>query len=109
MTEKSISGSKSGDDRPLKSEEVISLVINRGLTVADLDRMTYGMVVNYACAYDRQRLIAAGKKVIDPEIKYEELKANLPVVEERYKQGKSAKNDTKSILQKSRHGRVSNG
>lgn len=53
--------------------------------------MTYGMVVNYACAYDRQRLAAAGKKVVDPEVKYEELKANLPIVEERYKQGKISK------------------
>ena len=62
--------------------------------------MTYGMVVNYACAYDRQRLIAAGKKVIDPEIKYEELKANLPVVEERYKQGKISKERYEKYLAK---------
>ena len=53
--------------------------------------MLYHILFYYACAYDRQRLIAAGKKVIDPEIKYEELKANLPVVEERYKQGKISK------------------
>ena len=86
-----MSGSSSGDDRPLKSEEVIALVINRGLTIADLDKMTYGMLINYACAYDRQKLIAAGKQVVDPEVKYEELKANLPIIEERYKAGTISK------------------
>lgn len=89
-----------GDNRPLKSEEVIALVINRGLTIADLDRMTYGMVVNYACAYDRQRQIAAGKKVVDPEIKFNELKANLPIVKKRYREGKISKERYEQYVEK---------
>lgn len=40
------------------------------------------------------------KKVIDPEIKYEELKSNLPVVEERYKQGKISKERYEKYLAK---------
>lgn len=63
------------------------MIISRGLTVADLDKMTYGMLINYSAAYDRQKLRAAGKEVVDPEIQYQELKANFEIVKERYKKG----------------------
>lgn len=49
--------------------------------------MTYGMLINYSAAYDRQQLRAAGKKVIDPEIQYKELKANFEIVKKRYEEG----------------------
>lgn len=72
----------------------------RGLKIDDMDNMTYGMLINYACAYDRQQQIIAGKEVIDPEQQYLILKENLPVVEERFKLGKIKEKEYRRYIDK---------
>lgn len=62
--------------------------------------MTYGMLINYACAYDRQQAILHGKKVNDPEEQYQMLKENLPIVEKRYRQGKISEKKYKRYVEK---------
>jgi hypothetical protein len=68
----------------MTEEEIMACLIMKGLTVADFDRLTYGMLINYAYGYNRIKDIAAGKEVPDYDARYQKLKAIEPLVEEQY-------------------------
>ena len=63
----------------------------RGLTVADMEKFSYGMLINYCYAYDRQVRRNRGEDVPDPEVQYKKLKKIEPLVEKRYKNGEITK------------------
>lgn len=63
----------------------------RGLTVADMERFSYGMLVNYCYAYDRQIKRNQGEDIPDPEAQYKKLKKIEPLVKEKYLNGKITK------------------
>lgn len=60
----------------------------RGLSVADLPKFSYGMLLNYCYAWDRQQAKIHGKKVADPEEQYGKLKKIEPIVDAQYRNGK---------------------
>ncbi len=59
----------------------------RGLSTADMDRFTYGQLVNYLYEYERAKARARGEQVPDPEAQYKQLKAIEPIVLDRLKRG----------------------
>lgn len=63
----------------------------RGFTVADMDKFTLGMLINYCHCYDRIMRVARGETVINEEKQYTKLQAIRPLVEKRYREGKIAK------------------
>lgn len=71
----------------------------RGFTVADLDKFTWGMLVNYARAYDRQQRIANGEDVPDVEAQYKKLKAIEPIVEQRFANGEIGESEYNEFKQ----------
>ena len=59
----------------------------KGLTVADMEKFSYGMLINYCYAYNRQQRRNRGEDVPDPEKQYQKLKKIEPLVEKKYKNG----------------------
>ena len=72
----------------------------RGLTVADMEHFSYGMLINYCYAHDRQIRRSRGEKISDPEEQYNKLKAIEPIVKERYKKGEITEERYKSFMRK---------
>lgn len=70
----------------MSTEELIACLVMRGLTIADLDRFTYGMLINYAKGYDD---IKSGKSDTNraERRQYKQLKAIEPLIDSRYKNG----------------------
>lgn len=64
-----------------------ALLLMRGLTIADFDRFTYGMLINFAMEYDRIQRRLAGEEVPDEEEQYQKLKAAQPLIQERLEKG----------------------
>ena len=71
----------------MTSEEVLAAIALRGLSAADMDRMTIGMCVNFVYAYERAYARRQGIDVPDPEEQYRKLKAASEVVEQKYRDG----------------------
>lgn len=59
----------------------------RGLTLADFEICTVGMLINYCHEYDRMKLKSQGKTIADPEERYCQLKAIEPQVDEKFARG----------------------
>lgn len=74
-------------------------MVYRGLTVADMDKMTLGMCVNFVRSYDRLTARANGLEVADPEVQYRQLKSLVPEVEARYKAGRISKDRYEAFMQ----------
>lgn len=71
----------------MSEEEFTACLIARGLTVADFDRYTYGMLINYARGYDRIQRISRGEEVPDEEAQYQKLKSIEELVAQRWAAG----------------------
>lgn len=65
----------------------MALLVFRGFTVADLDRFTLGMLINYCRAYDRMQARAHGVELPDEDARLRQLKAIEPIIEEQYAHG----------------------
>lgn len=63
----------------------------RGLTVADFEVCTIGMLINYCHEYDRMKLKSQGKTVIDPEERYHQLKGIEQQVDDKFARGEISK------------------
>lgn len=66
-------------------------MVLRGLTVADMDQFTIGMLLNYAYAHNRIQRIANGESVPDTDARYKQLKSIAPIIKEKYKAGQISK------------------
>lgn len=71
----------------MSTEEFVACLIMRGFAVADFDKFTYGMLINYCNAHDRLQRIARGESVPDEEMQYKQLKSIEPIVEDQFKKG----------------------
>ena len=83
----------------MTTEEFVACMIMRGLTVADFDRFTYGMLINYARGYDRVKAISRGESVPDEDAQYKQLKAIEPLVEQQFEDGHITAKDYKEYKQ----------
>lgn len=72
----------------LSSEGLIAHLIARGFAVADMDKMSYGQLINFVYETDRLAAMARGEEVPDYEARYRQLKAAEPIIEERRQAGK---------------------
>lgn len=75
----------------LSSEEFVACLISRGFAVADMDKFSFGQLINYVYDYDRMQRRAQGEDVPDLDARYRQLKAAAPVIEQRYKTGQISK------------------
>lgn len=75
----------------MTTEELVACMVLRGLSVADMDQFTIGMLLNFAFAYNRIRKLANGEDAPDVDARYKQLKAIAPIVEERYRNGQITK------------------
>ena len=71
----------------MSTEEFVACLIFRGFTVADFDKFSYGMLINYCNEYDRCQRRANGEKVADTDKQYKQLKKIMPLIEQKYKNG----------------------
>lgn len=60
-------------------------MISRGFAVADMDKFTFGQLINYIYDYDRMQKRANGEDVPDLDARYRQLKSIEPIIEQRYK------------------------
>lgn len=75
----------------MSTEEFVACLIIRGFTVADFDKFTYGMLINYCREYDRCQRRSRGEKVEDTEKQYKKLKKIMPLIEQKYANGEISK------------------
>lgn len=79
--------SDSDDDRIISTEFFTACLIVRGFAVADFDKFTFGMLINFCREWDRVHAKASGKKVKDEEKQLEKLKKIQPLIKRRYEAG----------------------
>lgn len=70
----------------------------RGLSAADMDRMTLGMCINFIYSYDRADARRQGIDVPDPEEQYRKLKAASEVVLQKYLAGEITRERYESYM-----------
>lgn len=75
----------------MSTEEFVACLIMRGFAVADFDKFTYGMLINYCRAHDRLQRIARGESVPDEEMQYKQLKSIESIVEQQFLNGEITK------------------
>lgn len=75
----------------MTTEEFTACLIMRGFSVADFDKFSYGMLLNYAFAYDRLRRLSMGEEIPNPDRRYQKLKQIEPLVKARYLKGEISK------------------
>lgn len=63
------------------------MLLRLGLTVADMDKMTYGQLIDLLCEHDRMTRRAHGENVRDPEEVYQRLKRIQPLVLKKLENG----------------------
>lgn len=68
----------------------------RGFSAADLDRVTLGMAINYAHAYDDLTRRANGEEIPDDDARYQQLKRLEPLIEKRYAAGEISEDEYQS-------------
>jgi len=71
----------------MTTEEFVACLILRGFAVADFDKFSYGMLINYCREYDRLQKLSRGEKVVNTEKQYQQLFKIKPLIEKRYKAG----------------------
>ncbi len=64
-----------------------ALLQKHGVDPASAARWDVGQIIDYCCEYNRLQKIANGIDVNDTEEQYHQLKAILPMVEKKYKNG----------------------
>ena len=75
----------------MTTEEFVACLILRGFAVADFDKFSYGMLINYCREYDRLQKLSRGEKVSDSEKQYKQLLKIKPLVEKRFENGEISK------------------
>lgn len=71
----------------MSTEDFVALLSMLGVSIADMDRFTYGMLLNLTHSHARLRRQMAGERVENPQRQYKQLKAIEPLIDERYKNG----------------------
>lgn len=74
------------------------MLTSRGFTVADMDKFSFGQLINYIYEYDRMQARARGEDVPDLEAQYRQLKAAEPVVKEKYESGEISRERYETYL-----------
>lgn len=71
----------------MSTEDFVALLSMLGVSIADMDRFTYGMLINLTHSHTRLKMQMAGKQVANADEQYKQLKAIEPLIDERYKNG----------------------
>lgn len=74
------------------------MLILRGLTVSDMDKFTFGMLINYCRAYDRVQSRGDFDEEAEEERRFEQLKSVRGIVEERFKNGEIGQKEYSDYL-----------
>ena len=71
----------------MSTEDFVALLSMLGVSIADMDRFTYGMLINLTHSHTRLKMQMAGKQVANADEQYKQLKNIEPLIDERYKKG----------------------
>lgn len=71
-----------------------------GMTVKDFHDITFGMAMNMLWEKHRSIARASGEQSSDPEKQYRIMKANLPALEELYREGRVSEEKYKAYIRK---------
>lgn len=70
------------------TEDFVALLSMLGISISDMDKFTYGMLLNLTHSHTRLKQQIAGEQVENPHKQYKQLKNIEPLIDERYKAGK---------------------
>lgn len=58
-----------------------------GITADEINDWNIGFIIDFVNQCNREKLRRSGKRIVDPEERYEKMKQLEPMIDERYKNG----------------------